>query len=513
MGIRYGLDIYESLRRWSSETPRQANPQEPVLLAKPSNYPLVHLTQGLVIVKGLYGYGKTYGYGLNLYHEAKTTEKFDTVYINLREVTPHLTSLSKDATDIIRAFCAQNLVNKEGVYLTTNPKLVSDICNTITPRREPVESLREFLLTLAAKADKKVFLVIDELERLGERWGRAPRESVYEMILNTLLALRPGVMDTYPNKLTVVYLVQEVMYPSDKMRRELSQSVIPALGRMFVATEDGSIPTEYDLKSYMGYIDNALNALAKAGVDEGLLRDIRQMFYNSDVTRRIEKYLVNMPAFIAFDIINKAIRDAVTGDHSVEYILDSYINAVPIFKLYGGSRVGFTSQHIVNALAMVLSDIEPETYPGKVFRIGYEGVYTVKETKEKKRGLTAIIIVARFSDLRIRDKDVEKYRKEFARLYGDVLEKCIEPNAKCKIVLLHPKDVDVAGAVLALKKLIVGGKAINAEVYPYPLSYDHLFTLLVAANSDILVPPNVRAFIREKYESELKTIFASLVSV
>jgi len=513
MRTRFGVDIYESLRRWSSETPRQANPREPILLAKPSNYQLVHLTQGMVIVKGLYGYGKTYGYGLNLYHEARTTEKFDVVYINFREVATHLISLSRDATDIIRAFCAQSLVNREGVYLTTNPKLINDVCSTITLRREPVENLREFLLTLAGKASKKVFLVIDELERLGERWDRVLSESVYEIILNTLLALRPGVMDTYPNRLTVVYLVQEVVYPSDKMRKGLSQFSFPALGRMFVATEDGSIPTEYDLKSYMGYIDNALNALAKAGVDEGLLRDLRQMFYNSDITRRIEKYLVNMPAFIAFDIINKTIQEAVTGDHSVEYILDNYINTVPIFKLYGGSRVGFTSEHIVNALAMVLRDIQPEAYPGKVFRIGYEGVYTVKETKEKKRGPTAIIIVARFSDLRIRDKDIEKYRREFIRLYGDVLEICSGPNAQCKIILLHPKDVDVAGAVLALKKLIVGGKAINVETHPYPLSYDHLFTLLVAANSDILVPPNVRAYIKEKYENELRVIFTSLLSV
>ncbi|MEM4438734.1 MAG: hypothetical protein QW680_08885, partial [Pyrobaculum sp.] len=319
MQSNYGnqANVYEILRRYSSETPKEAAPREPVLLAKPENYDILFNTQGLALVKGLYGYGKTYGYGLKLYHQARTEKKFDTVYINIREtrLQKGFHEARRDILDLLTLICSTDLNGKRGVYLATSTDAIVKACaRTKIVKGDPIEVFREFLEEVASNATKRLFLVIDELEEVAQLWGRKDRANVYNIIRNTLLALRPGVMDKYPYKLTLVYLIQEVLYPTQEMKDLIKREAItiPALGRILATSADGSIISKYNLTSFIMYIDEALNILEKQGIDKSIIDDIRESLFTKGVLSKIENYLVNMPAFIAFDFIHRILDEAVT---------------------------------------------------------------------------------------------------------------------------------------------------------------------------------------------------------
>ena len=65
--------ILEVLNEWTNINPKKLNPRpnEPLLLIKPRHFYNVRLAD-IAIVKALYGRGKTYGFGYNLYQEART---------------------------------------------------------------------------------------------------------------------------------------------------------------------------------------------------------------------------------------------------------------------------------------------------------------------------------------------------------------------------------------------------------------------------------------------------------
>ena len=127
-------DVFELLRKWNAENPRYLNPEGPVLLAKPEDYDIVVMSSGLTLVKGLYGSGKTYGYGFKIYHDARQSGKIDALYVNLRTIADTYIKPSSvgNIIDIINVICKGLNIpinQRHGVFMITNEKPISTVCS------------------------------------------------------------------------------------------------------------------------------------------------------------------------------------------------------------------------------------------------------------------------------------------------------------------------------------------------------------------------------------------------
>ncbi|MGC9108535.1 MAG: hypothetical protein ACP5IE_10170, partial [Infirmifilum sp.] len=399
--------------------------------------------------------------------------------------------------DIISIICTTKLSGTKGVYLATDTSAIANACaNVKVGNREPVEVFRDFLLDVAEKARKRTIIVLDEFEDIGLLLGRKDPENVYNIIFQTILALRPGVLEIYPNRLTLVYLIQQVLYPSEKMKNLIVKeaTTIPALGRLVATSPDGSIITKYNLQSFIAYINDALEILASKGViSKGDINSIKEAIFTKGALSRIEKYLVNMPAFISFNLLNEVLDIVINNvETNIEILLDNKLNSIPIYKIFGGSRAGVQSEHLTNAMIHIIRSLWPgeQLYPGRVMRIGYEGAYIVRETRSRdKTERNVHIFLTRFTELKY--KDIDKYRREFLRLYKDILEICKEKSTKCYAYIIYPQDIDVQPILMALNNINLDGKKIELTPVAIDLTYDEMFTLLIATNEDIAVQQGI----------------------
>jgi len=532
-------DIKELLRKWSAENPRELNPRGPLLLAKPQYYDVVRNSPGLTLVKGLFGSGKTYGFGLSLFHDARKNQDLDVIYINLRTVIekyPRYLSSLKNITDLISAVCAGTKIppsEQPGVFMTTNISKIFDVCKGsdkyFQKSSNPIESFSQFLIDVAQAYDKRVILVFDEFEGMSELMTRKAKEDLYDLILSTIRSLRPGVMEQHPGKLALIYLIQEVVYPSARLKELINREgqTLAALGRLFALGEDGSIPVRYTRESFIEYIDKALSLLReKSIINEDIYRQLIEQFSSEkEKIKSMISLLSTMPAFHAFQLLNltiaNSIEDALRGKpvyprRILESLLELPSNSM--YKIYLGKRP-FTSSQLANSLSQLLSRVlaltgERDVIAVAVKRTGYEGAYYITPTN------TYILII------KTRDPEDEKrFRKRFVSAYRRALENCKsdrKDEKKCILILLHYYDVNVPLIQLAIrdidrelavrlekesarakqKKQQKDGRKINIVLVPIKVGYDDVFNLIVAFN-DVMTPAGTKEHIIREKVSEL----------
>jgi len=102
--------IRELLENLTVREPKSPDAQGPLLLVKPEFYGHVLLhNPGIAIVTGYYGYGKTYGFGLNTYHRVRGVEtcgevdlppKAEAIYASLSYVKDIASELGTDQQNI-----------------------------------------------------------------------------------------------------------------------------------------------------------------------------------------------------------------------------------------------------------------------------------------------------------------------------------------------------------------------------------------------------------------------------
>jgi len=516
-----GVDVFELLRKWNAENPRYLNPEGVVLLAKPEDYDVVVMSSGLTLVKGLYGSGKTYGYGFQVYHDARQSGKMDALYVNLRTIANmYIKSSVGNIIDIINIICKGLNIpinQRHGVFMITNEKPISTVCSNymryidMAQKRRPVEVFREFLMDLADNADKRLMIIIDEFEGIEVLLGRKSKQDVFDYIRSTLEALRPGVMETHPHKLSLLYLVQEVVYPSQQMEKYIKETAMPALGRAVANSPDGSIHVKYNLDSIKRYIEKALDDLNKQlSFNEQIYEQLVSSFFEKETQRVLSRLLV-LPAFNSFYILNLAIAQSVEKALDREIINPRKIlneeltGRYEIYRIYE-SKKPYSSNQLANSLGQILTLLltkimaNLETPPIPVKRTGYEGSYYIGTQ-------AAYIIMLRTTDV----KSEETFKKAFSSAYREPLSHCLQQTekrkgkeSKCILILLYYDNVNVAKIQRAIMKTTINGNRVDIKILPIKVTYDDVFNLIVAYN-DVTTPVGVKDYSKQKVEEEFIT--------
>ena len=516
-----GVDVFELLRKWNAENPRYLNPQGPVLLAKPEDYDIVMMSSGLTLIKGLYGSGKTYGYGFRVYHDAKQSGRMDVLYVNLRTIANrYIKSRIGNIIDIINIICeGLNIPNNQrhGVFMVTNEKAISTVCSDhkryidMAQKGRPVDAFREFLIDLADKASKRLMIIIDEFEGIEVLLGRKSKQDVFDYIRSTLEALRPGVMETHPQKLSLLYLIQEVLYPSQQMEKYIKEAAVPALGRAVANSPDGSIQVKYNLDSIKKYISDTLDLLNNQLQLDNKIYEQLVLSFSEKETERVLSRLIYMPAHNFFILLNLVIAHSVeqplinNGIINPRKILVDQIGKYKIYKIYYG-RKPFSSNQLANSLEQILTLFltrqigKLEVPPIPVKRTGYEGSYYVGAQG-------AYIITLRTTDV----KSDETFKKAFASAYREPLSYCLQQTEKrkgkengCILILLYYDNVNVAKIQRAITKITINNNRVNIKILPIKITYDDVFNLIAAYN-DITTPVGVKDYSKQKIEEEFIT--------
>jgi len=502
MGINVAALVEDKIQEWTQISPKQANPKEPVILAKPNYFDeiITNSNLGLVLVKALYGYGKTFGFGYGIYHEAKRTGEFDAIYINTREVRTHLEKSEEpyspklEPTDIIRLICGgfqKGLVNNsDGIYLVTNLSLVNAVCNNFKnylDNKDPRDALRQFYRDLVRFSNKRVILIIDEIERLTGELDKPDRQILYNWIELMMNVLRPGVLDEYPGRFTLVFLIQEIYYPDD-MKNLVESGAHPVLGRMLMVNADGSVPVRFSEESILNYVERIIKELSNSKlVSISDPNAIITIFKSTPIRKLIEDYLVNMPASIAFEVLNELIKHVVSNnDVTIDVVVDTFkklLDQLPIYEIYAGKRTVAKGEYLANAAAGLLERYygnirSISVVPSKVLRVGFEGAYVTLDNEFRA-------VIFRLSDV----DNAQKYVNEFKRLYGKALkESCAQQTKRqtqvnCEVMLLFTFDVNAGPAYNVLARLnIIDGVRVSFNVKPIKLTYDDLFVLITSFN-------------------------------
>lgn len=340
-----------------------------MLLVEPEYFEQVR-NAGIAIVKALYGRGKTYGFGLNLYHTARIKRDQEVIYINAREVRDKISSLvsideykkipdlnklvlTGDALDVIRLVCAgyylKGIMNTtDGVYLATSTEPLKVVCPNMVKylSKEPtMGGLREFLRDITKASPRRLVIAIDEFEQVTvTAAGRPDPQYVYNLIETLLKSLRPGILDELPGKFGIVLLIQELYYPTDRMKELITQSAYPAIGRMYSVYDDGSIPVRYDINAYIKYVRDAVTNLVNLKyIDPKIVNNALQAFNDPpNIRKLLKEYLPNMPALIAFNILQQllvtALSSASVTPDVIKDVFTSLISDYAVYAIYGGRR-------------------------------------------------------------------------------------------------------------------------------------------------------------------------------
>lgn len=539
-------NLLDLIARWSNENPKKPSPgvNEPVLLVKPEYFEQVR-NAGIAIIKALYGRGKTYGFGLNLYHTARIKKDQEVIYINAREVKNKLDSIlntakdakmadlkhlviTGDARDIVRLICTphyiSNLANAgDGIYLATTLDPLR-ACGNISDyvSKDPSDSVRDFLRDITRKASKRLLVVIDEFEQVtATAGGRPDPVYVYNIIETLLKSLRPGILDERPGMFGITLLIQELYYPSDRMKALVTQGAYPAIGRMFSVYDDGSIPVKYSIDAYYEYVKESLNSLSNLKyLDTGIAYNAIRAFNEPNIKKMLSNYLPNMPALIAFNILQQLIVKAISNKAYEEMVdaikkeFSTIISDYKVYAIYGGKREIAKGYYLANALAGLLEEYyRGEVPPTKVERTGYEGAYIITDNEVK-------ILIARFSDV----NDERTYLNEFIRLYGNILKTyCIKrtqskghtPSRNCELIVLHPDGVKISqlhSAIMTILKSGVDGIPISLTVRYGKITTDDLFVLITRYNN-VAVLAGDRRYVNspERIQSLINIVFGKRI--
>jgi hypothetical protein len=538
-------DIISILREYTEELPKEIrSPAEEdlLLLVEPVDFKRnIIFSPGVTIYKAIFGRGKTYGIGYYTVHYCERVKECSAIYINVRRMhkvinsevnrnpsDPLLSSIVKSGTvrldlellyTIVTVLSGKykNMFEVGDVVSTTdlrnvNLQIIDSIRRDVMGVEDSLKLSRLFEslvenLVLKNHISPKLILILDEFEGIIDDWYLR-LEEVKNYILSILYSLRSskgGVLEKYPNTFTLIMTIQELAYPSQVMR-EFRRSAAPILGKILSVEDDLSIPIKfslYDCDSIKEYYEKAIKLLSQKGLiskyEEERLAQISGCisYYFSP--------LLKMPARLFFEILRNIVSHVILRKNeilsrintpnngqsvcdNVKKILEeirSKVAGAGIYGLYMSKEVtGITKDKIFSMLKKLAIELEnsASTYISEIRANGYEGI--VIPYAGSKGAATVILYKGRNVKL-----GETKYRQGFLKHYGSVLTNFCgyakgNKDDECKIIIVHPEEVNIIGMVNAIQEIQqIGSTRIQKRVIDVPLDRDELAALYINSPS------------------------------
>lgn len=494
--------IKETLRKVTEDYPKDLNPKELPLLVKPNYFDeAIENGPGLSIFKAPYGRGKTYGIGYYTFHEGRKTGKYDTIYINLRDLSRTFSdaginniNLTNTAIDLPSYICAGAMgINLEqGSYLSSlSSDVLMDVCKDIKSYISKQE-LGKFFETVAEKTPKRLIIVVDEFENVLR--VSKTTTGIAESIIKLMNSLRPGVLDKYPFKINIVLAIQYLYYPSAAIMQYL-QSGQPILGKMYSVNSDYTIPVEYSANAYYEYVKLLLNYLKSKGfIDDDKMNRIVEALEIDNKVKKVLEQISSLPARIVFENLRDLVTElSVYNDNNYSDFIVNYVNDLisrnSIYKIYVIHKV---PAELSNFVTPALEYLAKQKWGNSIAvdpvnRRGYEGIMI------SANGLYRIIL---FKQNEVKYTQSEKFREGFVKVYGNFIAKwctksVVKKEDECKVIIMHPESVRVGAIVQELRNLQTvttssnqkGGIKVSLSVDEISLDYDELASLIGSVES------------------------------
>ena len=536
------------LKEYTEDLPKEINPPDKeklLLLVEPKNFKSAILfSPGVSIFKATYGRGKTYGIGYYTVHYCERTKECSAIYMNLRKVHDaiwrEINSKSQNARfqDILSKIASAGTVrlDLELLYailsvIGPNPSHIFDVGdvlvtsdlrtkvgeNVIEEIKQEVmqagedqklmrlfESLTENLV-IKGRVSPKLVLILDEFEQIVPNWFNQTRQ-IGNLILGLLESLRSskgGALEKYPNSFALVLAIQELAYPSDVMRK-YGESAAPIIGKMVNAEDDLSIPIRFSLytpESISEYYEKSLDLLAVNGILTEEEKERLKLI--SDCVSRYLSPLLNMPARLFFGRLRAAIANIIAmKDQVLNAVKDeeftctkldkffkellSKIAESGIYKFYMMKDITGISQEkilaMLTTLAKQLENVDETDIVPERKRRGYEGVVILP--RDNRKGIT--ILLYKGTNVKL---GATKVLESFKYVYDEYLkEYCSFPkgqkNEPCKIIIVHPDNVNVIGMYNVLNQYNgTGNIRFQKKVISVPLDRDELAALYIMSPS------------------------------
>lgn len=481
--------IREMLRKATEDEPKNPNATE-WLLVRPKYFnEAIEYGLGLSIFKAPYGRGKTYGVGYLTFHEGRRTGKYDTIYINLRDVSTKFSEggikLTGTAIDIPYYICAGTLGLKfeQGSYMSSLPsETLKKMCENADKYINNGD-LKGFLENIASKTPKRLIIVIDEFENVAQ-YGKTTT-NIADSIKKLMSSLRPGVLDSYPFKLNVVLAIQYLYYPSAEIFQYL-QSGQPILGKMYSVNSDYTIPVEYPFDSYYEYIIKSLEFLRNHGLIDGEKLDKIKIALNDKDIKNLIEQLTNLPSRIVFEQLRDLIAGISVSDNYVETIkkhVNMILSGNPIYTIYVKHKIPTNLSDSITSGLEYLAKLRwgDNIAIDPVKRKGYEGIIV------SANGLYRILL---FKQNDVKYTQSEKFKSGFVKAYGNFLTRWCTKSVtrkedECKVIVIHPENVKVGAIIQELRNLQTisfgeqrGGIRISLSVDEISLDDDELASLI-----------------------------------
>ena len=535
------------LKEYTEVLPKVIHPPDKeklLLLVEPNDFKQrILYSPGVSIFKAIYGRGKTYGIGYYTVHYCERTKECSAIYINLRkvhdaiwreinskaqndrfqDVLSKIGSAGTIRLDLELLYTILSIIgpNPSGGFDVGDVLVTSDLSTkvdekTIEKIKQDVmqasddqklmrlfESLVENLV-IKEHVSPKLILVLDEFEQIVPNWFNQTRVvgNLIQGLLESLRSSKGGVLEKYPNSFVLVLTIQELAYPSDIMRK-YRESAAPIIGKMISAQDDLSIPIRFSLytpKSISEYYEKSLDLLAIKGIITE--EEKEQLKLISECVSRYFFQLLNMPARLFFERLRAAIANIIVMRNQALNVvkdegftctkLDKFFKDIMqrvaqsgIYKFYMMRNItGIDQEKILAMLTVLAKQLEnvDETDIVPVRRKGYEGVVVLP--RDNKKGIT--IILYKGTNVKLGES---KVLDSFKYVYEEYLKMyCSFPkgqkNEPCKIIIVHPDNVNVIGMYKVLNEYNGAGNIrFQKKVISVPLDRDELAALYIMSPS------------------------------
>jgi len=450
----FTLGVGDLLYSLTTREPKMPDARGPLLIAKPKFYDhvLFH-NPGVAIITGYYGYGKTYGFGLNTYHRIRGVEVCDgnspatksaVIYANLsyvKDVVPGLGSIDQQLAyalwkPLTDAALYEKLRQSAQFYATF------DISRLKLGEEEP-PSFSEVLLELyqALGGDyTTLYIILDEFEQLSYQ----PSPSDVAQIINMVVkSYRSGksVGDMVPGFLKLILLVQKAIYSEEELRRALGDSA--AAGRVLKIGNRFGIPVEYTSLSLQIYLKCAVSVVQRFGAVDGDVADMLIDFFERP-EREFKRYLdamAELPGLVVFPTLINALTEALTARDPIATFVSSVVEAA---KKYGVEALAKTTIKASDEEVDVDMTRALERLAKAFFGERYQVIPT------KKRGYRAVVV------LRDGEADVLVYRhtevnESTLREFVEEVKKVVGDKRKINWVFLYAKPIKKEKILTILK--------------------------------------------------------------
>lgn len=397
-----------------------------------------------------YGYGKTHGVALKLYHEALNGELKDThdvIVLQLRDLMRRkrcnpleLTKEMKGVDPILALLAASLIIG------TSRERCGSSVgCNcysTIVEKNKPLsfntieiaKKLKEYgsiyltnmIKEITSKTGKTLVLVFDEFEELIKKGTfTLTGETIDQFLYNLAVILRRDFYDKGFTRFKVVALIQKAIL-SEAIIKQLSDSLNKSAERGITVFEEIE---PYPPEIYADYVISALKRLdaplsAKANIKLDMILKIseKESFLRQELERALRPLSI-MPPRVAFYIAQDFIANLVE-----EIIRDrTSLNSI--------NRVGILKDYIKSATEKTLNSMKKLSDITKLYiLLSTKGkVMDDKATIRRDETLDKMITFIAKEILGCVEGRIASFK--YSTYYGVICMKSLEPHVAVDAVL------------------------------------------------------------------------------